>query len=452
MVQTQTEDVAISGVVFTRNIQNDSPYYLINYDISKLTDRVTSGLVNNKMEIIKDLKEENIPDRWRALIKAVNEIELLLHNLSIDIEFAIKLSGEIVIFQVRPLCVTHRFNKNDDDYIYKVIKRFKNEYDSRSKSYFHKESFTLSDMAFWNPAEIIGDRSENLSFSLYKHLLLEKEWNKGLQLLGYKKVDKSIMIRFGNKAYIEVETAFLALLPDNINKKISKKLISFYVYKLKSSPELHDKIEFDIILSCYSPRTQHKFSELSEILNEGELETYKKSLIALTEKIFKNFNIIKQKDKKDFDKLKIRRDSFLKRDTNLRFGEKINIIVKLLNDSKKFATTQFSRMARLAFIGNQYIKDLLALNIITKKDFQDFLLSIDTIATDISKSFDLLRSGDLNMKTFLKKYGHLRPGTYDITRLPYSKDNRYLETKGNKSKKIVIQYLYHLILRGLLRK
>ena len=26
---------------------------------------------------------------------------------------------------------------------------------------------------------------------------------------------------------------------------------------------------------------------------------------------------------------------------------------------------------------------------------------------------------------FLNKYGHLRPGTYDITKLPYSKDPRY---------------------------
>ena len=75
-------------------------------------------------------------------------------------------------------------------------------------------------MSFWNPAEIIGDRADNLSFSLYRYLILSKAWNSGLGPLGYKEIDRDLMVRFGNKPYIEVETAFATLLPNSLNDKI----------------------------------------------------------------------------------------------------------------------------------------------------------------------------------------------------------------------------------------
>ena len=53
LVQSQTKDILYSGVVFTREFQKNSPYYLINYDKSKNTDSVTSGKIGNKIEIIK---------------------------------------------------------------------------------------------------------------------------------------------------------------------------------------------------------------------------------------------------------------------------------------------------------------------------------------------------------------------------------------------------------------
>ena len=46
LVQPMLKNVLISGVVFTRSLQNGAPYYTINYDdISGSTESITMGLV-----------------------------------------------------------------------------------------------------------------------------------------------------------------------------------------------------------------------------------------------------------------------------------------------------------------------------------------------------------------------------------------------------------------------
>ena len=96
------------------------------------------------------------------------------------------------------------------------------------------------------------------------------------------------MIRLGNKSYIEVETAFAALLPEKLSDKISKKLIYYYVGKLKNNPALHDKIEFEIVHNCFTPITMLQLDELNSVLNKKELSDFKESLITLTQNIFNN--------------------------------------------------------------------------------------------------------------------------------------------------------------------
>jgi len=253
--------------------------------------------------------------------------------------------------------------------------------------------------------------------------------------LGYKKINRDLVVRFGNKPYIEVETAFAALLPEDLDKAISKKLILYYRKKLEGEPELHDKIEFEIVHNCYSPATDNQLEELKQVLSNTELNKFRESLINLTQNIFDNYSKIKREDLQSLGLLTSKRDQLFNENDEFSVQRKISIAMELLYDAKELGTPQFSRMARLAFIGNQYIRGLVSKGIISDSERESFLLNIDTIATELNKDFDLVLSKKLSVVEFNKRYGHLRPGTYDITKLPYSKDPRYFSIDQSVSTK-----------------
>ena len=52
LVQEFISEPKFSGVIFTRNINNNAPYYIINFDKSGLTDLITSGRLNPSMKTL----------------------------------------------------------------------------------------------------------------------------------------------------------------------------------------------------------------------------------------------------------------------------------------------------------------------------------------------------------------------------------------------------------------
>ena len=59
----------------------------------------------------------------------------------------------------------------------------------------------------------------------------------------------------------------------------------------------------------------------------------------------------------------------------------------LLDDCRSKGTVQFSRLARLGFIGKILLKSLVKKKIIDENFYYSFMNSINTVAKDISKDF-----------------------------------------------------------------
>ena len=106
----------------------------------------------------------------------------------------------------------------------------------------------------------------------------------------------------------------------------------------------------------------------------------------------------------------------------------------LLSDCKKYGTIPFSTLARIAFIATAIFKSLVKKQIISNKFFEEFMNSINTPLSEFQTDMSLYYKKRLSKQEILKKYGHLRPGTYDITESRYDKKNLFLNNFNfNKS-------------------
>ena len=59
------------------------------------------------------------------------------------------------------------------------------------------------------------------------------------------------MLNFAGSPYIDLRVDLNSFLPSDLDDKISEKLLNFFIKKIKKKPEIHDKIEFELINTCF---------------------------------------------------------------------------------------------------------------------------------------------------------------------------------------------------------
>ena len=440
LVQKQSTSIIYSGVIFTRSSNNGSPYYVINYDEGKSTDSVTKGESSHTIKIFRDVSIVDIPKTWKQLIKSVQEIESIIDFNFLDIEFGINKKNKVIIFQVRPLIVKSTQQSLNMKTINNKITQNKKKFlkFNTHSSLFGK--FTIfSDMCDWNPAEIIGNKPNLLDYSLYDYLIMRKNWSLGRELLGYSQVKTpSLMVSFSHKPYVDVRASFNSLLPDNLSNKLKKKLVNFYLNKLTENPFLHDKVEFEILFTCDEPMLDKKLKELKKnAFSQKEISIIKKSLKDFTSALVTNFSSVNTKSILSVDQLlQNRNDVIHKLDLSKRTSQDLFFALqKLLTNCIHFGIIPFSTMARLAFVSSIILKGLVSKNVLDPKHLELFMNSFETPLSSIQHDANQFIMKKISKPTFLAKYGHLRPGTYDI------RASRYDDTDSNNDFFNNIKYL-----------
>ena len=82
--------------------------------------------------------------------------------------------------------------------------------------------------------------------------------------MGYQKFqDKKLMLNFAGKPFIDVRKSLNSLLPKGANNLIGKKLVDHSISKLKSFPSLHDKVEFELMPTCFSFSIKEKLKKIN---------------------------------------------------------------------------------------------------------------------------------------------------------------------------------------------
>ena len=288
-------------------------------------------------------------------------------------------------------------------------------------------------MPDWNPAEIIGKKPKPLSLSLYRELITDHVWSENRYNYGFQDVSQfHLMTTFYNTPYIDVKIDFNSWIPRDLTKQTKVKLINFYLNKFGKNKFLHDKIEKEIIYSCYSVNLEKRIkSELKKNFSKKEILKIISCL--------KNINklSIEEKDK-DLNKIKSLIDKQTKiEESNMYFFDKIYWHIE---NCKKFGTLPFAGLARCGFIAIEILDSFVKNKIFTNDDKNKFLQSVKTISSELSED-----SNNLNKSKFLLKYGHLRPNSYEISSPNYNSaySKFFKKRKATVPKKMCLNFQKH---------
>jgi hypothetical protein len=444
LVQPMVENVAMSGVVMTKTLDDGSPYYVLNFDdTSGQTDTVTSGnSINKTVYVYNGVKEGDFDSPYLLeVIRLVWKLEEKFIGMPLDIEFAVDKNLNIYLLQVRPITVSRNWkadaNALVNNRIYLLSDYLDNILQPRIGLFGRRTLLGL--MPDWNPAEMIGVVPKPLARSLYRKLITESTWRIAREAMGYRVLPPvELMLSLFGRTYIDVRCSLNSLLPDDLNEVLSEKLVNLFIDKLDNSPHLHDKIEFEIIPTIKSFDSHHFIqNNYGDFLNQSEILEYEAALHRLTYNAI-NLNEPNNTLLRSIQDAEIlgEKQVYFRNESRNSF-QTADYIKHLIEECINYGTIPFAIAARHAFIAESFLRSAVRCEAISAGRVDEFKKSIKTISSELSIDFSMVLLNKLPKQTFMEKYGHLRPSSYDILSLSYNQrvdlfESSYLhENMGN---------------------
>lgn len=429
LIQPLVLNAAMTGVVFTCDPNTGSPYVVVNYEEGGDPAAVTSGSHGRLRTcyVWKHARSSYRDPRLSALVELSRELEQLVGLDSLDIEFAFDRAGELYLLQVRPLVVEVR---SDEHALERALGAVAAKVRSAGRPHPHLlgRRTVFGVMPDWNPAEIVGTRPRPLALSLYRRLITDAQWADQRARYGYRDVRGfPLMLDFFGLPYVDVRESCNSLIPASVDDDVAERLVDHYLDRVTDNPELHDKLEFEVVFSCYSFTVEQRLTEQTgDLLTAPERDGVVTALRTLTNHLMDPEHPARREDLAGIASLRARLGQV--RQSNLDLPTQI---YWLLEDCRRFGTLAFAGFARLGFIATEMLRSLVAVDVLTEADVARLMASLDTVTNRMLRD-----RATLPREQFLRRYGFLRPGTYDIRSPRYDEDpDGYFTRPGSDARR-----------------
>jgi hypothetical protein len=408
LIQPMLKQVVRSGVAFSHDPNTCAPYRVVNWSEGADTAKVTGGMGGRVWQQAAHSTVSPIPILV-PIISLLEELLRLFGDVPLDYEFAVTREAEREIhwlLQARSLVLRDRPESEFSQATRIQIIQNKVARGMGPHPFLMGQRTVYGVMPDWNPAEIVGIRPKPLALSLYREIITDSIWAYQRHNYGYRNLRSfPLMPHFFGLPYIDVRLSFNSFIPADLDDSIAERLVDYYIGRLLAKPTLHDKVEFEIAFSCFTLDLPQRLEVLADYgFSKNERKAITQSLRKLTNRIVHPKEGLWRSDAAKIDILDSRREVVLDSST-----DPLERIYWLLEDAKRYGTLPFAGLARAGFVAIQMLRSLVAVGIFSQTDYDNFIGSISTVSSQLARDRVIL-----DKTVFLARYGHLRPGTYDI--------------------------------------
>ncbi len=411
LIQPMAQDVRACGVAMTRDPETGLPYHVVNYTLGVGTDGVTSGSESVLSYVALKGAHRREPAALRGLFAMLDDVERVTGRDDLDIEFAIT-GTEVLLFQVRPITgiAQRRLAAPPDEQLEAAIATESARIAALAQSMRPAgaaEAASFGLMPDWNPAEMIGVKPSPLAYSLYKELITDVNWASARFRYGYRDMrDKKLMFQFCGSPYVCIPHSVESFIPAALPDDVAQQTVAACCSHLAAHRHLHDKIEFTIVPTCFTPTLAKKpAAEVAAFagLDAAQHELYLAELRHLTRQIASPDGPFFS-DLTQLPNIEQRVAAF----SGAPQADPLQQFRRALTGAKIVGEV-FAGAARAAFVATALLKSL-ELEGCVEPGFADALIgNANTIGRRLSDDFRLL-----SKDAFLQRHGHVRPGTYDL--------------------------------------
>ena len=187
-----------------------------------------------------------------------------------------------------------------------------------------------------------------------------------------------LLVEFAGHPYVDVRASFASFLPAELPEKLAGRLLKFYLKWLHEHPELHDKVEFEVVPTCLGPgfNSWEQRLQLDGGFSCEDVAVLRKGLHRITANAIERYE-------SDLTQIRVLNERFNSINSDVRITP-LERARMLLDDCRRLGALPFAHLARSGFVAVTLLREAQSQGVLSASA-REFLLNLAYSQSSIDK-------------------------------------------------------------------